>query len=246
MLGSSMSSSFPNTVLNAIVAESLNEIADQLDGIKYLQDVREKALEICRNIIHDHKRVLFSGDGYSEEWIKEAARRGLPSVKSFIEAVEVLSAPEVVGLFTKLGIYTEKELSANKTILGERYNAIMGIEVRTMIEMAKKEVLPAMTAELNFYANALNSAGKTAPKFVKARTAKLSEMIDSLDTAVTALSTGFEKAISGTNIFASGKEIYYKVRPLMDDVRAVIDAYEEIASREFYKLPLYEDMLFNL
>ncbi len=246
MLGSSMSSSFPNTVLNAIMAEALNEIADQLDGIKYLQDVREKALEICRNIIHDHKRVLFSGDGYSEEWIKEAERRGLPSVKSFIEAVDVLSAPAVVELFTKLGIYSEKELSANKTILGERYNAIMGIEVRTLIEMAKKEVLPAMTAELNFYANALNSAGKTAPKFVKARTAKLSEMIDNLDTAVTALSAGFEKAISGTNIFANGKDIYYKVRPLMDDVRAVIDSYEEIASREFYKLPLYEDMLFNL
>ena len=84
MVGASMSASFPNTVLNAIMAESLNEIAGELEGIKYLQDVREKALDICRNIIHSHKRILFSGDGYSEEWVKEAARRGLPNVRSFI------------------------------------------------------------------------------------------------------------------------------------------------------------------
>ena len=91
MLGSSMSASFSNTVLNAIMAESLNQIADELEGIKYIQDIREKALTICRNLIEKHKRILFSGDGYSEEWAKEAKRRGLPNVKSFIESTEAIN-----------------------------------------------------------------------------------------------------------------------------------------------------------
>ena len=143
MLGSSMSASFSNTVLNAIMAESLNQIADELEGIKYIQDIREKALTICRNLIEKHKRILFSGDGYSEEWAKEAKRRGLPNVKSFIESTEVLNDPSVINLFTSLNIY-------------------------------------------------------------------------------------------------------YKINPLMDKLRASVDAYEKIAAREFYKLPSYEDILFNI
>ena len=117
MLGSSMSASFSNTVLNAIMAESLNQIADKLEGIKYIQDIREKALTICRNLIEKHKRILFSGDGYSDEWAKEAKRRGLPNVKSFIESTEVLNDPSVINLFTSLNIYSEKELAANLIIL---------------------------------------------------------------------------------------------------------------------------------
>ena len=246
MVGASMSASFPNTVLNAIMAESLNEIAGELEGIKYLQDVREKALDICRNIIHSHKRILFSGDGYSEEWVKEAARRGLPNVRSFIESVEVLSTPEVVNLFTSLDIYSRAELNANRNILEERYYKVMGIEIRTMQEMTRKDVLPAMTAELNFYATALNACGKNAPAYIKERAAQLSALIDKTYNALDALGKGWEKAAAGPDFFRTGKDIYYKVCPLMQDLRECIDSYEVIASREFYKLPLYEDMLFSL
>ena len=246
MVGASMSASFPNTVLNAIMAEALNEIASELDGIKYLQDVREKALDICRNIIHDHKRILFSGDGYSEEWVKEAARRGLPNVRSFIESVEILSAPEVVNLFTSLDIYSRAELNANRNILEERYQKVMGIEVRTLQEMTRKDILPAMTAELKFYADALNASGKYTPAYVKKRAEELSALIDKTYAALDALGKGWDKALGGTDAFRTGKDIYYKVNPLMADLRACIDAYEVIASRSFYKLPLYEDMLFSL
>ena len=247
MLGSSMSASFPNTVLNAIMAEALNEIADQLEGIKYLQDIREKALDICRNIIHDHKRILFSGDGYSAEWVKEANRRGLPSVRSFIESVEVLSDPEVIRLFTSLDIYTEKELSANRTILEERYEKMMTIEVRTMLEMARRDILPAMTSELNFYGQAMASAGTSAPKFIKDRVKTISGMIDRTDKACSALEKGLQKAVEeAPDTFTAGKNIYYSVSPLMEKLRVEIDAYEDIANREFYHLPMYEDMLFNL
>jgi len=241
-----MSASFPNTVLNAIMAQALNEIASELEGIKYLQDVREKALDICRNIIHDHKKVLFSGDGYSDEWVKEAARRGLPNVKSFIESVQILNDPAVIDLFTSLDIYSRTELIANRNILEERYRKVMGIEVRTMQEMTRKSVLPAMSAELKFYADVLNASGEAAPAYIKKRVSELSSLIDQTYTALQKLVRAYDKATGLSDSYAAGKDIYYKVGPLMSQLRTCIDRYEVIASREFYKLPLYEDMLFSL
>ena len=246
MLGSSMSASFSNTVLNAIMAESLNQIADELEGIKYIQDIREKALTICRNLIEKHKRILFSGDGYSDEWAKEAKRRGLPNVKSFIESTEVLNDPSVINLFTSLNIYSEKELAANRIILQEQYEKIMGIEVRTMIEMARKDILPAQTAELKFYSDAVNASGKSAPKFIHDHASKVSTLIDQTYQAIQELEEAWQKVTATGNTYEIGQNIYYKINPLMDQLRNAVDHYEQISSREFYKLPSYEDILFNI
>ena len=246
MLGSSMSASFSNTVLNAIMAESLNQIADKLEGIKYIQDIREKALTICRNLIEKHKRILFSGDGYSDEWAKEAKRRGLPNVKSFIESTEVLNDPSVINLFTSLNIYSEKELAANRIILQEQYEKIMGIEVRTMIEMARKDILPAQTAELKFYRDAVNASGKSAPKFIHDHVSKVSTLIDQTYQAIRDLEEAWQKVTTTGNTYEIGQNIYYKINPLMDKLRDAVDRYEQISSREFYKLPSYEDILFNI
>ena len=246
MLGSSMSASFSNTVLNAIMAESLNQIADELEGIKYIQDIREKALTICRNLIEKHKRILFSGDGYSEEWAKEAKRRGLPNVKSFIESTEVLNDPSVINLFTSLNIYSEKELAANRIILQEQYEKIMGIEVRTMIEMARKDILPSQIAELKFYNDTINTSGKNTPKFIRDHASTISTLIDQTYQAIQALEDAWQKVTANGNTFEIGQNIYYKINPLMDKLRASVDAYEQIAAREFYKLPSYEDILFNI
>ena len=246
MLGSSMSASFSNTVLNAIMAESLNQIADELEGIKYIQDIREKALIICRNLIEKHKRILFSGDGYSEEWAKEAKRRGLPNVKSFIESTEVLNDPSVINLFTSLNIYSEKELAANRIILQEQYEKIMGIEVRTMIEMARKDILPSQIAELKFYNDTINTSGKNTPKFIRDHASTVSTLIDQTYQAIQALEDTWQKVTATGNTFEIGQNIYYKINPLMDKLRASVDAYEQIAAREFYKLPSYEDILFNI
>ena len=246
MLGSSMSASFSNTVLNAIMAESLNQIADELEGIKYIQDIREKALTICRNLIEKHKRILFSGDGYSDEWAKEAKRRGLPNVKSFIESTEVLNDPSVINLFTSLNIYSEKELAANRIILQEQYEKIMGIEVRTMIEMARKDILPAQTAELKFYSDAVNASGKSAPKFIHDHASKVSTLIDQTYQATQELEEAWQKVTATGNTYKIGQNIYYKINPLMDKLRDAVDRYEQISSREFYKLPSYEDILFNI
>ena len=246
MLGSSMSASFSNTSLNAIMAESLNQIADELEGIKYIQDIREKALTICRNLIEKHKRILFSGDGYSDEWAKEAKRRGLPNVKSFIESTEVLNDPSVINLFTSLNIYSEKELAANRIILQEQYEKIMGIEVRTMIEMARKDILPAQTAELKFYSDAVNASGKSAPKFIHNHASKVSTLIDQTYQAIQELEEAWQKVTATGNTYEIGQNIYYKINPLMDQLRDAVDHYEQISSREFYKLPSYEDILFNI
>ena len=246
MLGSSMSASFSNTVLNAIMAESLNQIADELEGIKYIQDIREKALTICRNLIEKHKRILFSGDGYSDEWAKEAKRRGLPNVKSFIESTEVLNDPSVIKLFTSLNIYSEKELAANRIILQEQYEKIMGIEVRTMIEMACKDILHAQTAELKFYSDAVNASGKNAPKFIHNHASKVSTLIDQTYQAIQELEEAWQKVTATGNTYKIGQNIYYKINPLMDKLRDAVDRYEQISSREFYKLPSYEDILFNI
>ena len=246
MLGSSMSASFSNTVLNAIMAESLNQIADELEGIKYIQDIREKALTICRNLIEKHKRILFSGDGYSEEWAKEAKRRGLPNVKSFIESTEVLNDPSVINLFTSLNIYSEKELAANRIILQEQYEKIMGIEVRTMIEMARKDILPSQIAELKFYNDTINTSGKNTPKFIRDHASTISTLIDQTYQAIQSLEDAWQKVTTIGNTFEVGQNIYYKINPLMDKLRASVDAYEQIAARDFYKLPSYEDILFNI
>ncbi len=246
MLGSSMSASFSNTVLNAIMAESLNQIADELEGIKYIQGIREKALTICRNLIEKHKKILFSGDGYSDEWAKEAKRRGLPNVKSFIESTEVLNDPSVINLFTSLNIYSEKELAANRIILQEQYEKIMGIEVRTMIEMARKDILPAQTAELKFYSDAVNASDKSAPKFIHDHASKVSTLIDQTYQAIQELEEAWQKVTATGNTYEIGQNIYYKINPLMDQLRDAVDHYEQISSREFYKLPSYEDILFNI
>ena len=230
MLGSSMSASFSNTVLNAIMAESLNQIADELEGIKYIQDIREKALTICRNLIEKHKRILFSGDGYSDEWAKEAKRRGLPNVKSFIESTEVLNDPSVIKLFTSLNIYSEKELAANRIILQEQYEKIMGIEVRTMIEMARKDILPAQTAELKFYSDAVNASGKSAPKFIHDHASKVSTLIDQTYQATQELEEAWQKVTATGNTYKIGQNIYYKINPLMDKLRDAVDRYEQISS----------------
>ena len=241
MLGSSMSASFSNTVLNAIMAESLNGIAKQLEGIKYLQDVREKALNICRQMIHDHKRILFSGDGYSEEWVKEAERRGLPNVKSFIEATQILKDPSVEKMFTSLGVFTKVELDANRRIMEERYRSIMDIEVRTMLEMTEKDVLPSMEEEYMFY----DRAGKDAPSFMKKRKETLYDLIEDTAEGVETLSEKWKKASAVDDQYRSGYEIYYEVVPAMEKLRSFIDQYESIASRKFYTLPMYEQMLFD-
>ena len=128
----------------------------------------------------------------------------------------------------------------------EQYDRVMDIEVKTLIEMTRKDILPAMTSELKFYSETAAAAGKATPKFVTKRMDQLTELIDKSYAYVDKMTQLWKDANSSNDDFECGKKIYYSVVPAMEELRAYIDRYEEIASRSFYKLPLYEEMVFNL
>ncbi|HAE15623.1 MAG TPA: hypothetical protein DCG51_03645 [Erysipelotrichaceae bacterium] len=246
MLGSSMSASMTNTILNSIMAKTLNDIAAELEGIKYLQDVRAKALDICRTILQENNKILFSGDGYSESWVREAERRGLPNIRSSVESYKILDRADTVSLLTELGVYTKTELAARKAIYIEEYIHKIGIEVRTLTKMINEEVLPAMTEELTFYNNACNAAGDTAPVYIKDRVTNISELIDKVYGGLNQLNQVYAAKTKKAKNIDTGIELYNEVCPLMDEIRQYVNAYESIASDRFYHIPSYEDMLFGL
>lgn len=241
MVGSSMSGAFPNTVLNTIMAQSLNEISDQLEGIKYLQDVRAKALEICADIIHDHSKILFSGDGYSEAWVEEAKRRGLPNITSYVEAIEYINSPVAVDLFAKHGVYTKVELDARKEIYREQYRNTIGIEVKTMIEMSEQIILPAAAKEYAFYA-----ALPETSAYIRKHTAKLSGDMDAICTLTDKLRSDYARIYSEPCSYENGQKIRDVLCADLKDLRSAMDEYERTASEERYPLPRYKDMLFAL
>ena len=243
MLGSSMSAALPNTVLNTIMADALEDINKELEGIKYLQDVRSKALEICRNIIHNHKRILFSGDGYSDAWVKEAERRGLPNIRSYIEAVSVLDEEKTIDLFTKFDVFSEKELHARKAIAIDQYISTIGIEVKTLSNIVRNTILPAMNEE--WKANHI-SASKDAPKYLLDQESKIRELMDTLYADLLKLEKDYKDILAKGNTYETGIKIHDIICTEMMQVRKSIDAYEVIASNNFYKIPTYKDMLFSL
>ena len=246
MTGSSMSAAMPNCILNSIMAWSLGEIAAELEGIKYIQDVRAKALDICKDIIRKHKRILFTGDGYSEDWVKEAEKRGLPNIRSYIESVEILARPDTVELFTKLGVYNERELAARYEVFAEQYRSSIGIEVRTLLRMVRRDILPAMCDELTLLSETEKAAGKAAPQYVKDHLKLVSKQCDDLYALSEKLDHDFTEVMKIADHVECGKKIYYEIMPLGREVRAVIDAYEATASAANYPYPTYADMLFKL
>ncbi len=152
-LGSSQSISGPNIILNTIVAEELKQFADELEGA---EDFTEKLNELIKKTIKEHKRIIFNGDGYSDEWKAEAEKRGLLNLKTTVDALPTFLAPKNVELFTKHKIFTEKEMESRYEILLETYSKVINIEGLTMVDMAKKEILPAV----NSYIGDLASTAK--------------------------------------------------------------------------------------
>ena len=244
MLGSSLSASFANVVLNTITADVLNEIAGQLSDLKYKQDIRARALEICTQILKDHERILFSGDGYSQEWVAEAKRRGLPNIPSFIESVSALTSPKTVELFTRNHIFTEKELSARSEIMNEQYVKISEIEAKVLIDMTRTEILPLVTREIQSLASTLRALDQPASYFRK-QLAHLNELMDRMDKGAERLESK-QKEIDGVGDYHErGIRFYYEAAPLMQQLRSAIDEHETVFDKKQYTLPTYEDILFH-
>lgn len=244
MLGSSLSASFANVVLNTITADVLNNIAQQLADLKYKQDIRARALEICTQILKDHERILFSGDGYSQEWVAEAKRRGLPNIPSFIESVSALTSPKTIELFTRNHVYTEKELIARSEIMNEQYVKISEIEAKVLIDMTRTELLPLLTREIQPLAAALRSLDQPASYFRK-QLIHLNELMDRMDKGAERLEGKLKEIGVVSNYHERGIRFYYEAAPLMQQLRSAIDEHETIFDKKQYILPTYEDMLFH-
>lgn len=245
MVGSSRSASTTNIILNTIVADSLRDIANELQNYKYIDDIRKKSLELCRNILRKHSRILFSGDGYSEEWLKEAKQRGLPNITHYLHSINSLIHEDAVKMFERNEVYDRLELQARVDILTEEYRKSVKVEVLTLLDISKKEILPALVKEIKFYSDAQNSLPSPNSYYERkinlllSLLASLDEHYHQLKDKMNARSTypdNMEKALYLDDV----------VVPLMAQLRTTIDEIEEAISRENYPFPTYDDMFINM
>lgn len=244
MPGSAQSISGINIILNTIVAESLSQFADELEGA---EDIRHAAMKVAIKAFKKHKRVIFNGNGYSDEWVEEAKRRGLPNFKTTPEALPYFAKPESVKLFEKHGVFTKVETVTRTDILLEDYYKILSIEALTMIKMAKQEILPACVNYSSFLVNDVSKKeafGISSPN-LKAITLNLSNLIETLISDIDNLEDVTSNVTVTTPLETA---LHYKdtVIPLMNKLRATADELETLVSEEYWPFPTYTDLLYRI
>lgn len=243
MLGSSLSSATANTVLNTIMADTLNDIAKELEDLKYKQNIRAKAMEICKRIISEHKRILFSGDGYSAEWVQEAKRRGLPNIATFVESIEFNTAPKTIELYQRNNIYTEKECEARSEILYEQYIKMIETESKTLISMIQKQIIPFALKHLQQLSSVPEQSLKT--KYFIKTIDMLNLTIAELDEVCATIKETSIESMSLNSTQQRALSLSKSIVPLLQKARDIIDQYEKIAPKECYTIPTYDEMLFK-
>ncbi len=245
MVGSSDSVAAPNTTLNAIVAEAFCEAADVLE---HATDFETACLGLIQEYMTKHHRIIFSGDGYSQEWVKEAERRGLPNIRTTVEAVDTLLTPKAIALFEKFGIYTKKELEARAEIMYEIYVKTINVEARAMIEMGKKEYIPAImqyTKTLADTVNAVREAG-VDPVVQKEMLIEVSTHLEKAKVALTMLEN--IRLESKNNRDHKVRAFFFKdnLIPAMQEFRKHIDALERMVDAKTWPVPNYSDLMFEV
>jgi glutamine synthetase len=248
MVPSSLSIAGPNVVLNTIVAEVLSEMADRLEQT---EDFSLELHSLLKEIAMKHSRILFDGNGYSEEWVKEAEKRGLPHLRSTVEAIPAFISDKSLHVFEKHGVFSPTELHSRYEIFLEQYSKTINIEAQTMIDIAKRQILPASVqyaTQLGQSINTIRSAYSEAD--VTAQSALLQEissLLRDLKEKVDALQevAGKAKEIHGD---ANQQAMYYRdiVFSAMNDLRAVADKLESLVDFELWPLPSYTQLLFML
>ena len=242
MVGSMDSIAGPNTTLNAIVAESFMEAADVLENA---EDFDKACDKLIAEYMTERQRIIFNGNGYSDEWVEEAEKRGLPNIKSMVEAVETLVTPKAVKVFD--GIMSEVELKARAEVLYETYALVINIEALTMIDMASKEILPVImkyTKSLADTVVAVTSAGADA----SVQKATLTDISDLLAEAKGALDKLIADQKVGIEMESKERAFFYKdvIKPDMEALRSPIDKLEMEVDEKAWPLPTYGDMLFEV
>ncbi|KHD16232.1 glutamine synthetase III family protein [Clostridium butyricum] len=248
MVPSSASIGCCNYVLNTIVAETLDEVAGRLEKAS---NVDAEIQAILTEIAKDHKRVIFNGNGYSDEWVEEAARRGLPNIKSTVEASKAMISEKNLAVLEKYGVLSRKEAEARYEIVLENYNKIINIEALTTLEIARRQILPASMKYASSLAesiNAIKATGVQASVLVQSQLlTKVSDLIVKLNENIGILEAVVEKADNfDGDIYDLGMMYRYEVFEEMEKLRECADKLEVVVDKEFWPLPTYEDMLFNV
>ena len=246
MLGSTASVADPNIVLNTIVAEELRIFADELEKS---DDFTAAVGALVKKTIKEHKRIIFNGNGYSDEWKAEAAKRGLLNLRSTVDALPEMIKPANVDVFVKHKVYTEAEIDSRYEIQLENYSKTINIEALTAIDMVRKDYIPAVsayTSELSSTVLAKKAICESIPCDSEIEVIKrLSELGSDMSKIVSKLETADKKASA-----LSGKEqadaFHGEVIPVMEELRAAVDEAEKITSEEYWPVPCYGDLIFRV
>ena len=245
MLGSTVSIAGPNIILNTIVAEELRQFADQLEKAK---DFKAELQKLIKKTIKEHKRIIFNGDGYSAEWEKEAAKRGLLNLKTTPEALPTFISKKNIKLFTQHKVYTESEMRSRYEIMMENYCKTIHIEALTMIDMVKKSVIPAVLG----YENELMSlvSGKKALSVSCSLEENLLDKISRLSDCMYQKLGVLENAVLGADEITDTQELgtYHREQIFMNmqNLRETVDELETMVSSEYWTLPTYGEMLYSV
>ena len=247
MVGSQDSVAQANVVLNTIVAEAFCEACDELEKA----DNFDLAVhDLIKEYATKHQRIIFNGNGYSEEWVEEAARRGLPNIKSMVEAIPAYVSPESVQLFERFGVFTKAELESRAEIEYETYAKTINIEARAMIDIAGKQIIPSVIKYTTVLANSLSAvSGACADADVSVQTELLVEtsaLLSDVKVALAKLQDVTERAAE----MAHGQEqaLYYRneVTVAMEALRKPVDQLEMLVDKEMWPMPSYGDLLFEV
>lgn len=239
MCGSSNNIAEPCFILNTIVAKELCEIAEVLEKAK---NVDSAAKKLVKEIVAAHKKVVFNGNNYSEEWVEEAARRGLPNIQNTVLAIEELKTSKSIALFEQTGVLTEKEIESRYEILLDHYSKTINVEALTLIDMIERQLLPAT---LGYALNLAEISEKTGSKAAKARLKQVTVLADSMDSKLAELKDAANIATVDSP-FETAMNYRENVVTAMEAARAVIDETEPIIPADIWPVPVYSDMLFRV
>lgn len=243
-VGSSLSISGPNTILNSILANALCDFADELEKSTNF----DKDLQILiKREITAHWKILFNGNGYAEDWVKEAEKRGLKNYRATPEVIEHYLDKKNVKLFTRMQIYTPEEMQSHRDIKLEKYCQIINIEVNVMLEMINKDIIPSCIKYMNALADTnekMHALGGS--RVIIALLKKLDTLATELANSAEILSDLHEKTKEQTQLLDAAKFYANKILPAMANARAIADQIEELLGEEFKPFPSYEDLLFSV
>ena len=245
MVGSRDSIAGPNVVLNTIVAEAFAEACDVLENA---DDFQTAVHDLIKQYATEHQRIVFNGNGYSDEWVAEAQRRGLPNIKSMVEAIPALTTEKTVAMFEKFKVFTKAELESRAEIKYENYSKAINIEARTMIDMASKQIVPAVIKYTKSLADTV-----VVVKEAGADASVQAELLGEISALLTETKKALEELIVITDKAAAMEEgeeqaryYHFDVVPAMEALRAPVDKLEMIVDKEAWPMPSYGDLMFEV